>query len=116
MYAGLAPLYQDFSVHLTWEGDNSVMTLQAGRYLLGCLREVEGGRGSTLTGDTAYLGRAKELLRGGGKGIFNADSPQSILEFYEQVAVKAIIRAGKVYAKALASGNETEAMEACCKI
>lgn len=37
-YAGLASLYADFAVQCTWEGDNTILTLQAGRYLIGCYR------------------------------------------------------------------------------
>lgn len=35
-YAGLASMYSDFAVQCTWEGDNTILTLQAGRYLIGC--------------------------------------------------------------------------------
>jgi acyl-CoA oxidase len=33
-YTGLANMYQDFAVQCTWEGDNTILTLQLGRYLI----------------------------------------------------------------------------------
>ena len=42
-FAGLASLYSDFAVQCTWEGDNTILTLQAGRYLISCYREAKQG-------------------------------------------------------------------------
>jgi acyl-CoA oxidase len=36
-YVGLASMYSDFAVQCTWEGDNTILTLQAGRYLISCM-------------------------------------------------------------------------------
>lgn len=42
-YAGLASLYADFAVQCSWEGDNTIMMLQLGRYLISCYRDAKKG-------------------------------------------------------------------------
>ncbi|KAG0221570.1 fatty-acyl coenzyme A oxidase [Mortierella sp. GBA43] len=41
-YTGLATTYNDFAVHCTWEGDNTILTLQLGRYLGCAVKSNEG--------------------------------------------------------------------------
>ena len=43
-YTGLAQMYNDFAVQCSWEGDNTILTLQAGRYLIGCYRDLLAGK------------------------------------------------------------------------
>lgn len=43
-YSGVANMLRDMAVICTWEGDNTVLTLQTGRFLLGCCRDVMGGK------------------------------------------------------------------------
>ncbi|KAJ3098361.1 fatty-acyl coenzyme A oxidase [Phlyctochytrium bullatum] len=43
-YTGLASLYNDFAVQCTWEGDNTILSLQSGRYLVSCYREAKAGK------------------------------------------------------------------------
>ena len=38
-YNGLPQMAADFSVQCSWEGDNTILTLQLGRYLVQCYRE-----------------------------------------------------------------------------
>lgn len=38
-YSGLPCLVNEFAVMCTWEGENTVMCLQLGRFLLSCLRK-----------------------------------------------------------------------------
>lgn len=52
-YNSLASTYNDFVVHCTWEGDNTILTLQAGRYLVSSYRDAVEGK--TLAGGIAYL-------------------------------------------------------------
>ena len=53
-------MLQDFAVQCTWEGDNTVLSLQSGRYLLGCMRTWK--EGGTVAGGTSYLNRLPEVL------------------------------------------------------
>lgn len=43
-YTGLAPLYADFAVHCTWEGDNTILALQLGRALMSAYEESRSGK------------------------------------------------------------------------
>jgi len=43
-YTGLAPLYNDFAVHCTWEGDNTILALQLGRALMSAYEESRNGK------------------------------------------------------------------------
>ncbi|WFD28158.1 acyl-CoA oxidase [Malassezia nana] len=60
-YTGLAPLYNDFAVHCTWEGDNTILALQLGRALMSAYEESRQGKkqGEAL----AYLNDIEATLR-----------------------------------------------------
>lgn len=60
-YTGLAPLYNDFAVHCTWEGDNTILALQLGRALMSAYGESRNGKkqGEAL----AYLNDIDATLR-----------------------------------------------------
>lgn len=63
-YAGLATLFQDFAVQCTWEGDNTVLTLQTGRYLINCVREkMNKGGGKKLPSGVSYLNDIPLILK-----------------------------------------------------
>ncbi|KCV71317.1 hypothetical protein H696_02263 [Fonticula alba] len=59
-YAGLASLQADFVVQCTWDGDNTVMALQCGRYLVACWRDRTGRAG--LSSNLAYLATLEQAL------------------------------------------------------
>ncbi|UIZ20985.1 hypothetical protein KXD40_000590 [Peronospora effusa] len=54
-YTGLAELQADFSVMVTFEGDNTVMAQQTANYLLRCVEKLR--RGEKLAGSVQYLER-----------------------------------------------------------
>ncbi|SCV73902.1 BQ2448_6332 [Microbotryum intermedium] len=60
-YTGLASMYNDQAVQCTWEGDNTILTLQAGRSLINAYADAKAA-GQTLPGGTAYLNRLPEIL------------------------------------------------------
>ena len=62
-YTGLASTYNDFAVHCTWEGDNTILTLQSGRYLVNCYREALAGK--TQPEGVSYLNHMDSLLNQG---------------------------------------------------
>lgn len=49
-YSGLPSMLQDYAVHCTWEGDNTVMALQNARVLIHAFKHPE-----EATGFMAYL-------------------------------------------------------------
>ena len=59
-YAALPGMIQDFSVQCTWEGDNTVLLLQAGRYLINSYKEWK--KGSSLPEGVGYLNKLPGIL------------------------------------------------------
>ena len=109
-YAGLSSLYQDFVVQCTWEGDNTVLTLQAGRYLISCVKKAMEGKKDFPTG-IDYLNHIPGILTRTLKG--DLTSPQSIKEGFDVICANAVLAAGKIFKETLASGQtEDQAFEA----
>lgn len=113
-YAGLASLYNDFAVQCTWEGDNTILTLQSGRYLVGCYRDSLKGR--KQAGGVAYLNNLKSLLNAKctGKTLESVCSLSVITEAFEVVAGRVVQKAGTDFEACLTKGlKEEEAYEQC---
>ena len=108
-YAGLASLYADFAVQCTWEGDNTILTLQAGRYLINCYRESQ--KGIKQHGGVSYLNILSLLLT---KKCGNTIDLNAIGEGYWVVAANVVKKAGDDYNNCLAKGMSVEeAYEEC---
>lgn len=60
-YTGLAELLADFSVMVTFEGDNTVMALQTANYLIRVVEKLR--RGEKLAGSVQYLEREQASNR-----------------------------------------------------
>lgn len=54
-YSGFPSMYSDFAVQCTWEGDNTILSLQSGRALIGSYSDAS--RGKKLAPGVAYLAR-----------------------------------------------------------
>ncbi|KAG0146108.1 hypothetical protein CROQUDRAFT_63131 [Cronartium quercuum f. sp. fusiforme G11] len=52
-YAGLASMYADQAVQCTWEGDNTILSLQSGRALISAYEDAQ--KGKKLASGVAYL-------------------------------------------------------------
>ncbi|KAJ3044215.1 fatty-acyl coenzyme A oxidase [Rhizophlyctis rosea] len=113
-YTGLASTYSDFAVHCTWEGDNTILTLQAGRYLVGCYREAKAGK--KQAGGVAYLNNIESIL---GKRCSVTDasgiaSLEVIAEAFWLVAANVVKKAGEDFEAAVGRGlKEEQAYEEC---
>ncbi|KAI8909610.1 acyl-CoA dehydrogenase/oxidase C-terminal [Gorgonomyces haynaldii] len=113
-YAGLASLYSDFAVQCTWEGDNTILTLQAGRYLISCFREAKAG--VKQAGGVAYLNNVDKLLnaRCVGKTPEEVCRLDVIAEAYQVVAANVVKKAGEDFEANVKRGlKEDEAYEEC---
>ncbi|GAA6033645.1 hypothetical protein JCM8097_004363 [Rhodosporidiobolus ruineniae] len=59
-YSGLPSMYNDQAVQCTWEGDNTILTLQAGRSLVASYADAL--KGIKVPGGTSYLNELPGIL------------------------------------------------------
>lgn len=108
-YAGLSSLYQDFVVQTTWEGDNTVLTLQTGRYLISCVKKALNGKKDFPLG-VDYLNKLPDVLSRTCKG--DPTSIASMSEAFDVVCANSAVAAGRIFKEGLASGlTEDQAFE-----
>ncbi|CAO3570441.1 unnamed protein product [Mortierella alpina] len=113
-YTGLATMYNDFAVHCTWEGDNTILTLQSGRYLISCYREALAGK--TQPEGVDYLNHLDTLLTQGcavktNEEILNFDIIQ---QAWGVVTANVVKKAGDDFDASLKQGmNPETAYEEC---
>ncbi|KAG0032133.1 fatty-acyl coenzyme A oxidase [Podila clonocystis] len=108
-YTGLATTYNDFAVHCTWEGDNTILTLQSGRYLVSCYREALAGKAQPE--GVSYLNNLDSLLNLGcsvksNEGILNFDIIQ---EAWNVVTANVVKKAGDDFENSIKQGLSPEA-------
>jgi acyl-CoA oxidase len=115
-YTGLASMYSDFAVQCTWEGDNTILTLQAGRYLISCYRDSKTGQ--QQAGGVSYLNYLEKLL----KTTCSAQSAEAMTQLnvlgtaFDVVSGNVVKKAGEQFEACLAKGlKEDAAYEECCK-
>lgn len=115
-YTGLAGMYQDFAVQCTWEGDNTILALQAGRYLISSYREAM--KGKKLSPGVGYLNNLNSLL---GKKctvqkLEDLLNPQVIIEGWQVVCANVVRNSALEFEECLKNGLDTDdAYEECCK-
>jgi acyl-CoA oxidase len=86
-YNGFGQGYNDWAVQCTWEGDNNVLTLSAGRSLI--QSGLSARKGNKVGGAVEYLTRASELAKAELNGRDIRD-PKVIIEAWESVSSQAI--------------------------
>lgn len=110
-YAGLASMFQDFAVQCTWEGDNTVMTLQLGRYLVSSLNERLQKK-KQLPKGVAYLNAVPEVLKKKCPSDANISDPKIIAEAMDVTCANAVMIAVQEFNKIKSQGvSEDEAYE-----
>jgi acyl-CoA oxidase len=113
-YTGLAGMYQDFAVQCTWEGDNTILTLQLGRYLVSSYREAL--KGKKLSPGVGYLNNLDSLL---GKRCQITDlekilDPAIIIEGWQVVCANVVINTALEFEECLKKGLDVDdAYEQC---
>ncbi|KAG2185200.1 hypothetical protein INT44_001990 [Umbelopsis vinacea] len=113
-YTGLAGMYQDFAVHCTWEGDNTILTLQAGRYLISSYREAQEGK--KLGSGVAYLNNLNQLIgkKCSVKNVEEIVSIEVITEAWDVVCANAVQQAAEEFDGCVKRGVDVdEAYEQC---
>jgi len=113
-YAGLAGLYSDFAVQCSWEGDNTILTLQAGRYLISCYRDMQ--KGGVQPGGVGYLNNLKKLLqmKCAAKSEGEVAEMDVISLAFDVVSAHVVQKAGEDYAECIKKGMKEEvAYEEC---
>ncbi|KAI9303104.1 acyl-CoA dehydrogenase/oxidase C-terminal [Cunninghamella echinulata] len=113
-YTGLAGMYQDFAVQCTWEGDNTILTLQAGRYLISSYREAL--KGKKLAPGVGYLNNLNTLI-GKKCQVANVSAildPSIITEAWQVVCANVVKNAGLEFEECLKQGLDVDdAYEQC---
>ncbi|WRT68758.1 uncharacterized protein IL334_005738 [Kwoniella shivajii] len=107
-YSNFPLMYADFAVQCTWEGDNTILSLQAGRSLVGAW----GGaiKGKKLAPGVAYLNDSSLSSAKSDSSLSLSD----IQRAWNCVAFNVIKKAAEEYVALLKSGkSKDEAMEKC---
>ncbi|KAJ2684725.1 fatty-acyl coenzyme A oxidase, partial [Coemansia spiralis] len=100
-YTGLSQAYSDFAVHCTWEGDNTILMLQCGRYLVATALDAR--KGQPLPDNLAYLQSA--LVPGAApRATGDVGALDTLKAAWSSVAANAILSAVRVFEAGLAKG------------
>lgn len=111
-YAGFSSMYNDYAVQCSWEGDNTVLSLQTGRYLLMCYKNVKEGK--IVAKGVRYLkdsiNRPRKLES---EEVFTLDS---MSEAFDLVRCQTVISLGCKFESLRQQENmsEDKAYERCC--
>lgn len=109
-YNGFGPAYADWVVQCTWEGDNSILALSAGRQLIQRYLQVK--KGHSAPESTAYLARSAELAKAKA-GSRKIDSQEVLVEAWNAVASAVVGKAGVAFENLTKKGKTAdEAFEA----
>ncbi|KAI8084666.1 acyl-CoA dehydrogenase/oxidase C-terminal [Halteromyces radiatus] len=113
-YTGLAAMYQDFAVQCTWEGDNTILTLQAGRYLISSYGEAQ--KGKIVAPGVGYINNLKTLIgkHCPAKTAQDILDPQLLIEAWQVVCANVVKNAALEFEACIARGlNPDDAYEEC---
>ncbi|KAK9247357.1 acyl-CoA oxidase-domain-containing protein [Lipomyces tetrasporus] len=104
-YNGFGQAYNDWVVQCTWEGDNSILALSAGRGLIQRYLEVQ--KGGKVPSQTAYLSKIA-VLKCAKAGLRQIDSVAVLSEAWEAVAAAVVSKAGESYVSLTKKGSTAD--------
>ncbi|PWN52557.1 acyl-CoA oxidase [Violaceomyces palustris] len=114
-YNGFANMYADFAVHCTWEGDNTILALQAGRSLISSYQDAREGK--KLSSGTGYLNNIEKVLAGKCPSDAALDTLDGIDAGWATVAAHAVKKAADDYEARIKAGRSKEqAFEDCSQV
>ncbi|KAK9370976.1 acyl-CoA oxidase-domain-containing protein [Lipomyces kononenkoae] len=93
-YNGFGPAYNDWVVQCTWEGDNNILALSAGRGLVQRYLDVQ--KGGKAPAQTDYLNRIT-WLKSARAGSRRIDSVDVLSEAWEAVSAAVVSKAGESF-------------------
>ncbi|KAK9316325.1 acyl-CoA oxidase-domain-containing protein [Lipomyces starkeyi] len=93
-YSGFGQAYNDWVVQCTWEGDNNILALSAGRGLVQRYLDVQ--RGAKAPPQTEYLNKLARL-KSAQAGSRQIDSVAVLSEAWEVVAAAVVSKAGESF-------------------
>ncbi|OMJ30387.1 Acyl-coenzyme A oxidase 2 [Smittium culicis] len=105
-YTGLSTSYQDFAVHCTWEGDNTILMLQCGRFLVTSAEKFK--KNLPTPANLSYLGKAGSGEKFNSCTSTNPDeicSIETLKEAWACVAAYSILKAHKLYKESVSTGS-----------
>ncbi|RLN31967.1 hypothetical protein BBO99_00003958 [Phytophthora kernoviae] len=107
VYTGLAELLADFSVMVTFEGDNTVMAQQTAHYLMRSVEKLR--RGDKLAGSVQYLERVQVSAHGRQWGVTSPEDLDNLVLVRDALDVYAGYQVLQVAAKLAGAPGNTEA-------
>ncbi|KAI7875286.1 acyl-CoA oxidase [Lichtheimia hyalospora FSU 10163] len=113
-YTGLAGMYNDFAVQCTWEGDNTILALQSGRYLISSYREAM--KGKKLSPGVGYLNNLNGLIgkRCQVQKLEDLLRPEVLIEGWQVVCANVVKNAALEFEECLKNGLDMDdAYEQC---
>lgn len=113
-YAGLAALYQDFAVQCSWEGDNTIMMLQTGRYLIGCYKESKSGK--VQPEGVRYLNNLEHYknLKSNAQKETEVSSLEDLVNAYDCICANLVSHLGERFLSLVSNGvDPDQAYEEC---
>ncbi|KAJ9059379.1 fatty-acyl coenzyme A oxidase [Entomophthora muscae] len=111
-YTGLSSMYQDFAIQCTWEGDNTILTLQLGRYLITCYRQFLKTKGKLAPG-VQYMALSSAPFSASASTDEVCD-PVKLAHAWGVVAAAAVRQATQEFESSLEAGlGQDEAYENC---
>ncbi|ORZ29878.1 acyl-CoA dehydrogenase/oxidase [Catenaria anguillulae PL171] len=120
-YTELSGMAANWAVQCTWEGDNTILTLQSGRFLVSSYRDAQKPNGkSTLAKGVAYLAQLPEILNRKCSVDLAADNSltaQVLCEAFDVACATAVHKAGTEFETALKAnqGDMERAYEDCAQ-
>ncbi|BFZ56901.1 fatty-acyl coenzyme A oxidase [Savitreella phatthalungensis] len=104
-YNGFGSAFADFAVHCTWEGDNTILSLQAGRALIGSYKDAVAGK--QLPSGTAYLNKREQLKSARAQGRDISDH-SVIKEAWDCCSAVAVEKAALAFEGFTSKGKSTD--------